>query len=480
MCTVEVAPWPVHADGNATPEADALASAIVTLCEDDEDEEFVVGGTQCKVFPPYDECLEQVVEDEFRASSSNNLLEDLEQWLQKAQSEAEASGEALSLPLILALAAQAQVTRDKPGGALLWCWEKLTARGGRRQRASENYAQAAPSRQDGHVPRPSMSSGGPPGLEDIASKRARAAASSAGANRQVGEAETSKASKSVPGDAAAGVSEGEDDADAAGSDASGEASPSRKPKEPDGESMTPAEAFISCFNDDLKENQVLFLSQLNNIYRMRSGGHEINYKGHGFGRMSEFLVEIPGLELVGTSNKMAVKIRNASLYTSYAILIMQGLHQRINDLRSKGVDTRGLELAYQKPRTVPKRLLERLWDLFQTAKDNEIPVSCFVAVYNDQFFDKLQFKALGYADVRGLMAQVPFLEKVGGRKDARYRLKAGAQPPDTHWSVNASARKGRGKDASKSSFNARPVPRPTPSTRVEPRIESQPASKVGV
>mmetsp|Transcript_37669 Transcript_37669/g.117385 ORF Transcript_37669/g.117385 Transcript_37669/m.117385 type:complete len:748 (-) Transcript_37669:178-2421(-) len=197
------------------------------------------------------------------------------------------------------------------------------------------------------------------------------------------------------------------------------------------EEMMPLEAFISCFHEDLRCDRPLFLSQLNNLYRMRSGGHDIKYRNHGNIRMGEFLLGVPGVELVGSGNLMAVQVSDHARLAEVAAQVTAGLQKRIAELRARGANTSRLEITYRLPQPVPKKILARVWDIFQSTADNEIPVNMFVSSYKERYpHDKLRFRSLGYQDLRGLMAHVPFIEKVGGRRHSKYVLKAGATPPE--------------------------------------------------
>lgn len=195
------------------------------------------------------------------------------------------------------------------------------------------------------------------------------------------------------------------------------------------EELDPMAAFISCFYDDMRKGKAVFLSQVNNLYKMRSGGREIKYRERGYLNLSEFLSEIPGVQIEGRGNQMAVSVQNEEEVAEFASKVMQALSDRIEELQSRGADTSGLQVNFVQPQPVPQRILQRIWDVFSEAGE-ELTVSAFLALYRGRSnCEKLRFRALGHQGIRGLLAQVQFIEKVGGRTRPRYKLKEDAVPP---------------------------------------------------
>jgi hypothetical protein len=171
------------------------------------------------------------------------------------------------------------------------------------------------------------------------------------------------------------------------------------------------------------------LVQLNNLYRMRSGGIELKYRAHGYARMCDFLLEIAGIELVGTGNKMAVKVGDPAEFAETAHRLTQSIKRKAAELRRAGEDTSVMEVEYARPQTVPEKMLARIWDIFQEAHHHEMLVSAFVSLYHGRYrSENARLRSLGFQEVRGLMAHVPFIEKVGSRGQAKYVL-TGSQPP---------------------------------------------------
>jgi len=399
-CDIDVAPWPIEvADGDTD---NIFSSVLVTLSDVD-------GASIGPVFPPYSAALRGAVESEYL--SSDVTVYDIELWLQSVQQEGEHQSKKLSVPLILASAASQQnIAPRVSGGAFLWFWEKMSASSSKN--ACGNSSSSCP--MDASL---NNRQGTQNGMWRASGEASVSNVVSCDIGTDVEEHDGSDSDDDEDED------EDEDDDDDGDEDDDG--------RDDDTEELTPLEALIACFSDDLRNGKPLFLSQLNNLYGMRSGGRAIKYRSHGYNRMGDFLSEVPGMELVGTGNQMAVKMSDPERFEALAELVTKGLQQRIAEAREKGADTRDLEIRFHKPQAVPKKILERVWDVFQRARDHEIPVQSFVALYKERYFmDKLHFKALGYQDVRGLLSQVPFIEKIGGRRHAKYVLRPDAVPPE--------------------------------------------------
>lgn len=172
------------------------------------------------------------------------------------------------------------------------------------------------------------------------------------------------------------------------------------------------------------------LSQINNLYRMRSGGFELRYREHGYARMCDFLAELPGVDFAGAGSRMSVWASSPPELAEAAERLAQNRRRKAAELRRAGLDASALEVTYQQPKAVPEKMLARIWDMFQQAPAHEMQVSAFVSIYKERYrSEKSRLSGLGFQDVRGLMAYVPFIEKVGSRGHARYVLRPGSQPP---------------------------------------------------
>mmetsp|Transcript_31911 Transcript_31911/g.58454 ORF Transcript_31911/g.58454 Transcript_31911/m.58454 type:complete len:842 (-) Transcript_31911:117-2642(-) len=404
-CVLEVAPWPVPYNEQMEMEQNMLAWGMLTLnnMEGSTTPEVAEPG---KVFPQFSKCLEKVVENEFNFAELHGTI-------QLCIKQTQAHAETLTVPVLLARAALRAPHFDGlvsassivPCGAFLWIVEKVL-------KGEPDYSR-----------RPSFNAREARGALEGTGACSSGDLVSSSQPSNPGAASGSLGSLSAVGTNATG--------DESGSDYDNESEPD---EEEEGNStttgMTPIEAFISCFYEDLVQHHPLYLSNVNNLYRMRSGGRGINYQKHGYSRMAEFLAEVPGVELTGTGNQMEVKMCNSKELTACAQQVMKGLNARIQKAQQEGLDTSQLQLVFAQPKAVPPRILEKIWKFFQNIKDHEVPVNSFLAVFKQMYpNDKLHFRALGYPDFRGLMAQVRFVEKVGGRRHAKYKLKEGAQPP---------------------------------------------------
>jgi hypothetical protein len=193
---------------------------------------------------------------------------------------------------------------------------------------------------------------------------------------------------------------------------------------------TPHEAFVACFGPGILTGEEVALSQINNLYRTRSGGIELKYRAHGYARMCDFLFEVPGIHVVGTGNKMAVKLSDPAKFAEVSHRLTQSMQRKAAELRKAGKDTSAMEVEYRQPKAVPEKILARIWDIFQGAPHHEMHVSAFVSLYQERYrSENARLRSLGFHEVRGLMAHVPFIEKVGSRGHGKYVLKPGSQPP---------------------------------------------------
>mmetsp|Transcript_46717 Transcript_46717/g.108936 ORF Transcript_46717/g.108936 Transcript_46717/m.108936 type:complete len:976 (+) Transcript_46717:73-3000(+) len=170
-------------------------------------------------------------------------------------------------------------------------------------------------------------------------------------------------------------------------------------------------AFISCFREELGGDRSLLLSQLNNLYKMRSG-EELPYKDCGYERLRDFLLDIPGLALLGRGNRLQVKVSNPELFQEFKQTCDQMLAGANGAPR------------FQMPTPPPPGLQQKIKELFLAAPDNEVPLRKFVNMWHTSFpTEQLAYRTLGYRDLRGLLSSIPFIEKVGGKSDAKYVLK---------------------------------------------------------
>lgn len=166
--------------------------------------------------------------------------------------------------------------------------------------------------------------------------------------------------------------------------------------------------FVECFKEDLMQNRHLLMSQINNLYKMRNGGNTLQYKLAGYDKLHDFLLDIPGLEPQGTGNKMEIKIVDMQLFENFCAEITEG-----RDLP-----------RFDRPQPVPESFQWRVIEVFRRAGSREIPAKNFRDLWNCFFpTEKLHCKDFGYRDVKGLLANVPMIEKVGSKSSTRYVLK---------------------------------------------------------
>jgi len=171
-------------------------------------------------------------------------------------------------------------------------------------------------------------------------------------------------------------------------------------------------AFVKCFSEELSSQRPLLLSQLNNLYKMRSG-EELNYKIAGYEKLRDFLMEIPGLSLIGRGNRMQVRVSDEEAFAVFK----EGLNQSRQDLSCQTPN-------FQMPAPLPESLQQKLYDLFASAENHEIPLRSFLNVWNSHYpTEQLAYRNLGFRDVRGVLSNVPFIEKIGGKSDAKYVLR---------------------------------------------------------
>lgn len=186
-------------------------------------------------------------------------------------------------------------------------------------------------------------------------------------------------------------------------------------------------SFIECFREELLSPRPLLLSQLNNLYKMR-GGSDLHYKEYGYDKLRDFLLDIPGLVLCGRGNKMHVKLGDR--------VKLESFQSDWAGCLAAGAACAGPQFRMPKP--LPELVLRRLYDFFLRSEGCEVPLRSFLKVWTTTFpGEPLPYRALGFRDVRGLLSQVPFLEKVGHKANAKYVL---TQPDAFHSLLEASSR----------------------------------------
>merc|ERR1719361_322501 len=75
--------------------------------------------------------------------------------------------------------------------------------------------------------------------------------------------------------------------------------------------------FVQCFKDDILQNRHLLMSQINNLYKMRNNGNALQYKLAGYEKLHDFLMDMPGLALFGSGNRMEVKLIDAEGFANF-------------------------------------------------------------------------------------------------------------------------------------------------------------------
>jgi hypothetical protein len=168
--------------------------------------------------------------------------------------------------------------------------------------------------------------------------------------------------------------------------------------------------FIQCFKDDLYQERQLLMSQINNLFKLRNRGDPLQYKDVGYEKLHDFLLDMPGLALVGAGNQMEVKISNRATFEAFVDEVLAGNH----DIPS-----------FDRPQPVPESFQWKVIEVFRRAGSREIPAKSFRDLWNCFFpQEKLQCKDFGYRDVKGLLANIPIVEKVGGKSNTKYVLRA--------------------------------------------------------
>merc|ERR1719229_2169994 len=73
------------------------------------------------------------------------------------------------------------------------------------------------------------------------------------------------------------------------------------------------------------------------------------------------------------------------------------------------------------PKALPDSLLQRLYTLFKESAGSGIALRNFSKVWSKSYpGEVLDYRSFGFRDVRGLLSQLPFVEKYGNKHDAKY------------------------------------------------------------
>jgi len=103
--------------------------------------------------------------------------------------------------------------------------------------------------------------------------------------------------------------------------------------------------FSECFKEDLLQPRQILMSQVNNLYKLRNGGQPLEYKKAGYEKLHDFLLDIPGLSLQGSGNRMHVRVIEHRLFEEFC------KHKSAN-----------LEFpSFQKPKPVPLSSNRKFW-----------------------------------------------------------------------------------------------------------------------
>lgn len=193
-------------------------------------------------------------------------------------------------------------------------------------------------------------------------------------------------------------------------------------------------ALIECFKEDLLSHRTLLLSQLNNLYKLRCGV-DLPYKSAGYDKLRSFILDIPGLGLAGSGNRMQIVLEDPAKLNAFQESLPNVLDADSSTQKADGA------LTFKKPQPVPASLQQQILDIFLTAEGFAIPSRNFFSTWNAHHpRQPLPYRALGYRDVRGLLSQVSFIEKVGSKRDAMYVLRGSCQvssSPSPHASGTA-------------------------------------------
>lgn len=176
-------------------------------------------------------------------------------------------------------------------------------------------------------------------------------------------------------------------------------------------------SFVDCFYDDLVNGRMVLLSQLNNLYKMRSG-QNLDYKACGYERLRSFISDIPGLTLEGRGNYMQAQISDLTALQAFVKQL-----ETVGQAQSE-VNEALTTPHFEKPPSIPEHVLETILQLF-LYYDDGISIKDFVQLWRSRNFGEcFSYKKHGFRDLRGFLSQVPFIEKTGCRNEVKYVLKA--------------------------------------------------------
>jgi len=357
------APWPLPcAEQGSGPSGSA--SVLIRFLGDDE------GGRLCKskVCPPYTEGMKDVVEEEMASESINPQA--VMEWVQLVQRQAAGAGLEFNIARLLALVESHRDSAPAVSvGTMLWFSEKVLANGKMSGKADTSAASGFCAADGDDTSRGNI----------------------------VTTSEQQEAQEGCVG--------------------------SRSRSGYGSKELTPLEAFISGFYDDLRSGSPLYLTQLNKAF--------IIHQSCGFRSVSELLAEVPGVKLVGRGKLAAVQVSDAARLAEVADKVMRDLQSGQGSAQPHANDPTTPKAHQGATQEIPNKVLARIWDVFQCAPSHEIPVKAFMSAYKTRFRkNRLQLQSLGYPDIQSFMAGVPFVEQVNRGSAVTYGLKAGARPPD--------------------------------------------------
>lgn len=174
--------------------------------------------------------------------------------------------------------------------------------------------------------------------------------------------------------------------------------------------------FVQCFKEDLFQERQLLMSQINNLFKLRNNGEALQYKEAGYEKLHNFLTDVAGLSLIGAGNRMELKLGDRDAFERFCDDLLVGRE----DLP-----------IFDQPKPVPESFQQKVIEVFRRCGSREIPAKNFRDLWNCFFpHEKLQCKDYGYRDVKGLLANIPVVEKVGGKNSTKYVLKSEVDFPE--------------------------------------------------
>jgi len=169
--------------------------------------------------------------------------------------------------------------------------------------------------------------------------------------------------------------------------------------------------LVSVFRHEFVNNRSLFLSQLNNLYTVRTNGQTVPYKEHGYPKLRDFLLAIEGLEVSGQGNAMVVTANEELIQRLKDDPSFQESSISNGHIAAEG-ETSG--------KVVPEDIVNKLRSLFEKYPDG-IPASALTKMYHAHFPNEvLSFQELGFRGTRDLLAAIPQIGKCGSKQTAKY------------------------------------------------------------